>query len=73
MPLNRYSPHRGAPISTGTYVSISPEQLREAAKILEQGINERTNPESDKWDGHYAGTDMSFTLEELAESIITER
>lgn len=72
MPLNRYSPHRGAPISTGNYVSISPEQLREAAKILDKGLDARINPELESWNPKFAGCDIPFDLTELAESIISE-
>lgn len=51
---------------------LDPEILREAAKILDKGLDERLDPESDKWNPNFAGTDIPFDLVDLADSIIEE-
>jgi hypothetical protein len=72
VPLSRYGPHQGHPIQRSGYPTITPDELRAAADILDRGLDERLNPESVKWNPKFAGCDIPFDLKELAESIISE-
>jgi hypothetical protein len=52
---------------------LSDDQLRAAAGIFEATMNEKADPESDKWDPRFVGYDVPFTMLELAEAIISEK
>jgi len=54
-------------------MALTDEQLREAADIFEKTMNEKADPEAETWDPRFVGYDIPFTMQELAEAIITER
>lgn len=52
---------------------LSDDQLRDAANIFEATMNEKADPESEKWDPRFVGYDLPFSMPELAEAIIAEK
>lgn len=52
-------------------MTLSDDQLRQAADIFEIGLDKLTNPELPTWNPLFAGSDLPFTFEELADSIIS--